>query len=182
MYKINDEVYHAQYERKRRLIPCPDCMGKKFLTVIMGDGSHVTIDCAGCTRGAYEGPHGNIETWDYEATVTKRKITGMEVTPQKIEYKSHISWGEDGSSYLTLKDEDIFDTEAGAIARANELKAVAEKEEAIRLMQKHDRNRSWAWNASYHRKGVKDAERNLAYHAAQLDRAKVHVKEDKAVK
>ena len=182
MFKINDEVYHAQYDRKQRYIVCPDCMGKRFLTVIMGDDSRVTIDCVGCTRGAYEGPHGNIETWDYEATVTKRKITGMEVNLQKTEYKSHIFCDENGSSYFTLKSEDMFSTEAEATVRAKELKAEAEKEEAKRLTQKHDRNRSWAWNASYHRKGVRDAERNLAHHTAQLTRASVHVKEDKAVK
>lgn len=177
MFKINDEVYHAQYERKQRFIVCPDCMGKKFLTVIMGDGSTVTIDCVNCTRGAYEGPHGNIETWDYEATVTKRKITGMEVTPQKTEYKSYILCDDGGSSYYTLKNDDIFATEAEAVIRANELKAEAEKDEAKRLLQKYDHNRTWAWNASYHRKGIKDAERNLIYHTAQLERAEIHVKE-----
>ncbi len=177
MFKMDDEIYHAQYERKRRLIPCPDCMGKRFLTVIMGDDSKVTIDCVGCTRGAYDGPHGNIETWGYEATVTKRKITGMEVTPQKTEYKSHIFCDEGGSSYYTLKDDDIFHTEAEAIIRANELKAEAEKEEAKRLMQKHDHNRSWAWNATYHRSCLKRAEKDMAYHSAKLSVAKIKAKE-----
>ena len=179
MYKINEEIYHAQYERKQRFIVCPDCMGKRFLTVIMGDDSKVTIDCVGCTRGAYEGPHGNIETWDFEPTVTKRKITGMEVTPQKTEYKSHIFCDECGSSWHSLKNEDIFTTEAEAIIRANELKEEAGKEEVKRLSQKHDRNRTWAWNAHYHKDCIRRANKDLIYHTGKLDSAKAHMDVDK---
>ena len=170
MFKINDEVFWARYERKQRYIKCPECFGKRFLTVIMGDESRVTIDCVGCTQQPYEGPSGSIVTYDFEALVIKTKIEGMEIRPDKTEYRSYCDSGH--SSYYTLKDEDIFYTEVEAIARAKVLKDEADKEEAKRLLQKHDRNRTWAWNAHYHRDCIRQANKDLIYHTAKLEVAK----------
>jgi hypothetical protein len=179
MFKINDVVFWARYERKERWIKCPECMGKKFLTVIMGDDSQVTIDCVGCVGGQYEGPRGVIVTYDYEGYVTKTKIDGMEIGQEKTKYKSSICSGEGYSSYYTLETEDIFLTEAEAIARTVELTAQADIKESKRLTQKHDRNRTWAWNAHYHRDRLRQANKDLIYHTAQLERAKYHVKDEK---
>lgn len=178
MFKIGDVVFWACNEMKKRYVKCPECFGKKYLTVIMGDDSQVTVDCVACGGGVHNGSSGVIETYDYEICVVKKIITGMEVSPVKTEYKSHTHCDTVCSSWVTLKEEDIFLTEPEAVARASILKSIQEKEEAERLTQKQDHRRTWSWNAHYHRDCIRRANKDLAYHTAKLEVAKTHVKED----
>lgn len=73
-YKIGDEVWFAEWRNGEDYITCPDCFGKKFLTVILGDGSQVTIDCAGCALG-YEPPRGIVKIYTHGADARQVTIT-----------------------------------------------------------------------------------------------------------
>lgn len=164
-YQIGDVVWYAARTEQEKTMECPDCCGKKFLTVIFGDDSRVTIDCITCSRG-YEPPKGYV-------TYTTQKSSTRQVGIERME----IGCGEEkygfGSCYLADATE-LFDTEEEAEKRAVELAIEQEKAELARINMKGERHRTWAWNATYHRKCIKDAKKSIAYHEAKLDAAKKH--------
>lgn len=171
LYKIGDTVWYASAGMRDKWVTCPDCLGKRFLTVTLGDDSQVTIDCTGCSAGC-DPPRGMVKTYAYEATVRSVEICGME---------SHIREGKEQTRYYFdgcyLADEDQFSgTKEGAEDRAVELATDHQREEESRFALKHKDTRSWGWNATYHRGQVKSLERQLEYHRAKLAAAMTHKK------
>ena len=178
-YKIGDKVWYATSGTREKKVLCPECFGKTYLTVILGDDSQVKIWCVSCTiRGFnYEDiSTGYVSYYEWYAEPQLRTITGMEVSPSKIEYRSEAGSG----SYYRLEDENTFDTEEEAKIKANQLSAEHNEEELAKIHRKEKNNRTWAWNVHYHRDGIKRAERDLAYHQSKFISAKAHLKEEKA--
>lgn len=175
-FKIGDKVWVAKNNAKEEFIPCPDCLGKRYLTVTMGDDSQVTIDCVCCRRG-YEGPAGVISTYEYQPIVLYVELTSVE-----SELKEDVEVERYGHSGCYREDgENVFATEAEAKVRADIFAKERKAEEEARLLRKEKETRSWAWNAHYHRKCIKQAEKDLAYHASKLNAALPHVKAEKVV-
>lgn len=175
-FKIGDQVWVAKNRGIERWITCPDCFGKRYLTVTLGDDSQVTIDCAGCARG-YEPPRGVISTHDYEATVLNVELTSVE-----SELKEGVEVERYGHSGCYREDgENVFATEAEAMVRADVFAKERKAEEEARLLRKEKETRTWAWNAHYHRSRIKDANKELVYHTAKLNAALQHVKAEKAI-
>src|ERR1035437_9038583 len=77
-YAIGQELFWAKLETVEMHIQCPDCFGKRFLTVILGDDSKVTIECSGC-RSGYDQPRGYVSVHQYRHFVVTGKITGIEI-------------------------------------------------------------------------------------------------------
>lgn len=77
IYAIGDEVFWARFESYEYRLECPDCRGKKQLTVIMGDGSQVATECDLCKRG-YLGALGTIAVHQYRPHVEPARITRVE--------------------------------------------------------------------------------------------------------
>jgi len=48
-YNIGDKVWRATSGTEEKKVLCPECFGKTFLTVILGDNSQVKIWCVSCT-------------------------------------------------------------------------------------------------------------------------------------
>jgi hypothetical protein len=172
-YKIGDIVWCASRERVREEIVCPECLGKKYLTVIMGDGSQVTIACVGCSRG-YEQPLGYVTYWKEVVSVRQKRIDGVEATEDKVEYKINLS----GCCCNIIRENEVFDTEEEAKEQALKLMEEHNQKELARVNEKHKHNRTWSWNAHYHRDCIRRAERDLIYHKAKLDVAKIKAKEN----
>lgn len=160
---IGDKVYKADYSRTEKLVPCPDCCGNKYLTVIMGNGDHVRIECAGCSAG-YEPPKGTVVQYEFEATTVQRTVTGIRLSSDSIEYELN-NFG--GGCYYTGKPGELFATKEEAQAQAEILKDAHEKAENARFLAKTKDHRSWAWNASYHLRCARDAEKQAAHHRAK---------------
>lgn len=175
-YKIGDEVWWARYAPSDRYITCPDCCGKKYLTVILGDDSQVTIDCTGCQLG-YDPPRGYITTHDYAAEVTRFRITGVEEQTKndgslEVSYRGYNCYAIGEDAVASTKEE------ADTIAALLIIKAAeAEKQ---RLLQKEKPTRDWGWNATYHRQCIKRMEADLVYHKAKLDVAVLRKKAEKS--
>jgi len=55
--------------------------------------------------------------------------------------------------------------------------ADADRAEREKIATKEKDTRTWAWNASYHRRQIKDAKRQLEYHTAKLNVASLKAKE-----
>ena len=174
-FKVGDTAFIVEPCRNARLVPCPDCQGNRFLTIIMGDDTQHTIPCAGCASG-FDPPKGYVETYDSEPKVRRVRVDGVDVETDgdklKVSYRTEAT----NCSWRPVDEEDLFDNEESAKARTEALKIERQREYDEQLRRKTKTDRSWAWHVHYHRKRVKDAEKDLAYHTAQLDYAKTVAK------
>ena len=101
-YKIGDTVWYAQLKSVTKSVKCPDCFGDKFLTVIKGDSSQVTIDCAGCSSG-YNPPNGYVNYTAYEVAVTPVVIERKEETSLEVRYGASLAIFD--TKWITLSTE-----------------------------------------------------------------------------
>jgi hypothetical protein len=173
IYNIGEKVWHASRKSTEEKITCPECFGKKYLTVILGDDSQVTIDCAGCASG-YDPPKGYI-------TYYKQGIDASLVTICKVQiYSDHVEYGYNGTDHCCYiaKDIDLFPTKEKAEIRAKQLAEEWNKEQLAKIYRKEKNNHTWSWHVHYHRKQIRDAEKTIEYAKKQLDAAKAHTKEE----
>jgi hypothetical protein len=152
---------------------CPDCGGTGRLRVTFHDETQVSIACQNCAAG-YDPPTGFVIVYRNSATARLATICGFENALGKTRW--HVD-GHD-SGYRLVDDSDAFDTEDEAIAFAKRRAAEWEEEQRARIFKKEKDTRSWAWNASYHRRQIKEAEKNVAYHTAKLTAANLKAKSD----
>lgn len=170
MFKIGDEVWYAQLKWVEKFVKCPECFGLKYLTVILGDQSEMTIDCAGCAKG-YDPPMGYVTYWERVPNVCLIRINRVEIQADKTEY-GH-------SQNYRVEESELFLNREAAEIRAIELAKKENEEEVARIHRKDKNNRTWAWHVYYHRSCIRRAEKDLIYHTAKLAVAKQKAKEDK---
>jgi hypothetical protein len=166
-YQIGQQVWYAGWESAPARIVCPDCAGEGRIRVLLPDDSIVSVECVACTRG-YNPPSGYLECYDRHAVAALVTILGVEMDGDKTEWKTT-------ASYRTSED-DLFDNEVDAYAAAKAKAEEADRNERERIGRKHKDTRSWAWNAHYHRKCIKDAQRQIEYHTAKLAVANLKTK------
>lgn len=166
IFDIGCEVWWAHTQNAALRITCPECLGKRFITVVLGDDTKHTIPCICCERG-WEGSLGELIGWRHEVKVIKTVVTGVRMTADDTEYQLP-------EGYLT---KDLYATKEEAEERARELVKERDAEELRRMHSKEKDTRSWAWNVHYHRKCIRDAEKQIEYHKAKLDVAKLKAKE-----
>jgi len=166
-FKIGDKVWIGRFEpHTTKQIECPDCGGTRHLHVTLWNGEEFDIECKGCARG-YDPPSGVIKVYTQRAWAEQDKITGMEISSRGTRYSfehwdHHYSWEE----------EFVFDNEEDAKKSAEERAAAYEIDDTARNLAKTKDHKSWAWHVSYHRKNIKEAQRQLdrsteALHYAQ---------------
>jgi hypothetical protein len=172
MFKIGDTVWFARAGQHETQITCPDCAGTRRIRLILANDEQVSIDCGGCSRG-YEGPCGTITEYKFKAEVESFVVGGMEVKTEGVRYYTDTSSG----AYYVHEDKDCFVNKEDAVERCKQLIKEAVDRERDRLLKKERDTRSWAWNASYHRRCIKDAQKQLDYHTAKLNVAQAKAKE-----
>lgn len=166
-FNIGDKVFRATMRSVEKFNTCPDCWGKKYLRVILGDDSEVTIDCAGCDLG-YEPPRGYVTHRAYEPQVEGGKITGIEINENGVSYNL--------SGYI-VEEKNVSEVYEDALKQAAVLAAEYEESEKQRMLRKEKDARTWAWHATYHRGAIKRAQKDLEYHTAKLNVASKYKKE-----
>jgi len=173
-YNIGDKVWYAHFESITRSAICPECMGDRYLTVIMGDDSRVTIPCAGCSSG-YDQPTGYVSYWESAPMVHQTTIDGMEVSKEKVKYKIETS----SYSWRILHPEDVFDTSDEAAIRAKEMSDEYNKKQLDKLNKKdfQHRHRTWAWHVHYYRREIREAKKTIEFAEKKLSAAKEKAKE-----
>lgn len=174
-FSVGDVVYYADAGIEKKWITCPDCMGKKYLTVILGDGTTVTIDCVTCSAG-WEPPTGIVYTYEYSGGVKRSIVGGMEIKGDKIEYLLDVC-GDINGCCSYRREKEVFASPDEAKEKVAELVARHEKEERERLARKEKPARKWAWNATYHRNQIKQLTKEIEYHTAKMNAAKQHSKD-----
>ena len=165
-FELGETVFIARHERDERLVTCPDCQGKKCITVIMGDDTSHSINCSLCAPNGYEGPTGFVTAWDYRTTVQELKVEKIESKISedgvKYEYQSH---------HWILRHDNTFRDKAEAEARGDELIKEHAAKDAAQLERKQKDHRSWAWHVRYYRDLIRKGEKDLVRYRLQLDSA-----------
>lgn len=169
-FEIDEWVWFATTESHQRPEKCPDCQGNRYLTVTMGDGSTVTIDCSLCSVG-YEPPRGIVMVNEYTISAGHDYIKGFEVTEEGVSY--HL-----GSRYR-MSESDLFKTKEEAELRSEALRSAQTAAEMASWQRKEKDTNTWAWNVRYHRAALKEAHRNMEYHSRKLEAARVHMKQER---
>lgn len=141
----------------------------------MGDESQVTIPCGECGPG-YEHPTGKVNRPIYSTKLREAVITKVEIEADGVEYQASCGV----RCAYCYKEKDLFLTEAEALEAGKVLAAEYQKKEDERYKQKVKPHRTWAFNASYHRQRMKQAEKDLVYHTKALNWAQYIKKTEKA--
>lgn len=171
-FGFGDYVYHAAVEGITDWAPCPDCNGDGYVTIIY-QGETYTLDCEGCKRG-YMGSTGHREHYGYAPVIHEGTINGVEKdSDNEFEYRINA----DNGGRWCLKEKDTFATKEEAESRALVLKAESDGRESNRILQKTKPDKSWAWNVSYYKRQIADAQKRIEYATLQLNAAKKHAKE-----
>ena len=168
MFAIGAVVYLAEFAPMTEVwVECPDCAGKKYLRVILGNDEEVTIDCV-CYRG-------KVAQWEPKAEAVVHTVRGLETMEgaDGIQIRYKFSGGR------VVDSRDVFATDPEAMIRAEERGEKYAAAQNKRELAKEKDHKTWAWHVHYHRREVKRAKGELERHEAKLDVAK---KKDRGTK
>lgn len=172
-FEVGQTIWIGDFcPRSPTFVTCPDCGGTGRLRVTFHDETQVSIECRNCSQG-YDPPTGEVVIYQGEAKARKAVVCGFENAYAKVRW--HIDGH--GGGYRIVDDEAAFATEEEAIAWAFLKSGEYEKEQRSKILSKEKDARTWAWNASYHRRCIRDAEKTIAYHRDKLSVAALKAKE-----
>jgi hypothetical protein len=166
-FGVGDWVWCARLKREQVDVPCPVCFTKKEVTVRLGNGDEVVVDCDYCSRGY-------VSEYVEDGAPERYLITAKTVTEmsegKRTGYHSHHYYFEDTGDLL-------FATESEAMARGLELAREKKvKEETKSEYLKKNNLKSYAWNAGYHIRNARDHEKQAAYHHEKARLCKIKAK------
>ncbi len=172
-FKLGDGIWIASWSTTQDSVECPDCGGTGRLRVTFHDNTTVSVECRNCQRG-YDPPSGRIRVFNRAPDATFGYVTGFEMRDGTIE------WHTTAGRYAD--DAKVFATEAEAIDHARAMCAEADEGERAKIAAKEKDTRSWAWNASYHRREIERAQKSIAYHESKLAVASLKAKAERAAR
>lgn len=74
VYKVGDWVWYATYESEEIKVPCPVCYGNKVVTVILGNGDEVAVECDYCGKG-WQNALGYVTDYQRNPKAEQQQIT-----------------------------------------------------------------------------------------------------------
>ena len=157
-FNIGDEFWVARAGTTDLQRPCRVCAGSRLVTLILGSGEAVSLECGYCGHG-FEGPRGFETYYGYRAEPALYFVSGVVVNSsekgEQVEYRAEANGG-----YYTFPATDCFLTYDMALARSTELVAKHEtdQERQMSVKEKGD-HKSYAWHAGYH---LREAKRERA--------------------
>jgi hypothetical protein len=173
-FNIGDVVYNARCQWVSKQVLCPVCFGKCQVTLILGNDDSVVLPCDYCGKG-FDNPTGYVGEYDY--VVEAELVT---ITDIKVEISSDGEKYQYISSYYHYDTENLFIDKEEALARAKELKKLLDEEQQTRVAWiKHDRLKSFSWNAGYHLREAKRNRKDAEYHDQKAILCKQRAKKDK---
>lgn len=167
-YEIGERAWRATFESSESFVICPDCGGSGRIRCLLHDDTMVSVDCEGCKRG-YNPPTGRIHVYDRAPRAVLATITGMEITEGKVEYHT-------ADSYRVAESE-FFDSESAAMVAAVKIALQADRDERDRIAQKEKPTKTWSWHVHYHRRAIREAQKQIEYHTGKLNVASLKAKE-----
>ena len=161
-FQLGDTVYVVQGCRS---VPvqktCPVCFGKRCVTIILGNGELENVMCDYCGKG-YEGPRGYVVDYELHSAVRQAIITGASFTNHKWEFA--LDYGRTGTG-----ESELYRDEESAEAARSKLMEKMKKEEAWMTENRLNYSKTnLTWRVGYHRKRLRDLEREAEYHRKML--------------
>ncbi len=164
-FAIGETVWHVGGHYRDEYPVCPDCAGTKFVTMVLGNGTTHTLDCACC--GGYNPPTGRMKVsrFVYEPEeITLARVTGFD--KGDVEYTNAP---EGASCYNIFNSSNMFRDKAACEAVCEKKRIEKDAaEEKNALARAKSRGRSMAYSVSYwrsqaarHKQDWEDAERRL---------------------
>lgn len=167
-FEIGQVVWFASARRVCKDVPCSCCGTTKLVKLTMHDGTEYMVECDNCQEGYYN--TGYEKEWYDEIYTQKQVIGGYEYHDDEWQYKVNVT----SNSWNTVREQNIFLTEEEAVAAATRIK----EERALRDLNSKDKpNKTWSFHVGYHKRCIKDREKQIAYHEAKLGIAKQKAKE-----
>lgn len=165
-FSIGDVVWVPVASMQKKTRPCRCCNGDRHVTLILGTGEHVRLDCGACRHG-YNPPTGTEVYHEFGSSAECVPITGWDRAEtsegEKLRYRS----GTD-TAWTNYAAERCFATRIEAMAACEPLIAEHEAEQVRKLASKEKNAReSYAWNARYHLREAKKAHAQAKYHEAK---------------
>jgi len=160
---IGDKVWMARWGQREERIVCPVCYGRLAVVLTLGNGDNVALACDFCGHGL-EPPCGTIPDWHDNPEAELIEITSRNMRDDNGTEK----WSYHFKVHFCVDSEDLFDSEADAMAYAVE-KTAEQTESNWRRMEtrKNGGYRSYAWNAGYHMREAADHRKQAEYHDAR---------------
>jgi len=180
--QVGDEVWCAVHEPSRQVkLPCPVCFGKLQVTLVLGNDDEIVLPCNYCSKG-YSDPVGFTVEYEDVTSAVQIRVTSVTTTQTltgtSYEYRAYRQGWESG---WTLDPENIFETEAEAVARAQQIADAYEQEQDRRRGGlKKSAHASFSWNAGYHTKRAKAAREEAERHERLATLCKARAREPKA--
>ena len=160
-FNIGDTYYLPHHNPTQVTVPCPTCYGALKVTLILGNGEQVDVQCEGCGKG-YEGPKGCITEYSYEPFVSSFKIAGIH-SMYDGEFTLKSTGGETANFTQLFQDKDA----AMEKAKQQMKESLDQNMRSSTASTKYQRA-NLTWSVQYHEKCIKDNERKIAWHRARI--------------
>jgi len=158
---VGDKIWWARCGVELVQEKCTVCYGNREVTLILGNGERVTLPCEYCACG-YEAPKGYTTRYKYIAEPQYVAITGVRVNQTCKGDEREYTVG-----HYNLSEDVMFDTQKEATEKCAEIAVAHDKEEQRRAgCTKANKTKHFSWSAGYHRKNIKDLQRQIQYHEA----------------
>jgi len=159
-FNIGDYVWVAHFNPNQEThIPCTVCYGKRVVTLILGNGDQLELPCDYCGKG-WDGPRG-WET-EYRAVIDPEQVRITSVSITVTDKGEEVQYHATPYSY---RQDMVFATRDEALAKSEELAAIWIKDQNTRSEYiKKDTKKTFAWNAGYHMRQVRDYEKKIVHH------------------
>ena len=166
-FAVGQELWWIGNGHRTETIVCPDCAGSRAITMILGNGDQVSLECRCCQLG-YDQPRGVVE----------RTYFGHEpirFIPKRVSCEGdRIYYSKSVGACSRVHSSELYATESECQQRCDELNNTATEAELVRSMHvRESKRRDMAWSASYWRGQVKDLEQKLERARARLAVCKV---------
>jgi len=169
-FEIGDTAWWAHPNSEETTVECPDCGGTGRIRVILHEEDEVSIDCDTCKLG-WMAPTGRISCYDRTPAATVVTIKGFEFRDGIIKWQTTASY--------IVDDDRLFYNKEDAVECCKAIAEAMDKVERDRIFKKEKDTKSWAWNAAYHRKCIRDAKKKIEYHTSKLEVANIKQRKPK---
>lgn len=157
-YALGQELWWVGNGYREEWTTCPECLGTRIITMILGSGEQAELQCETCRLG-FDDASGKIKRVFYDHRPTRFVPGRVSVDGSDIRYSES---GPDSTCYGTAQADDLFSSEAECQVRCDKLNAERTKAEAQRMIAVLSQNRrSMAHSVSYWRQQIAKTEKDL---------------------
>ena len=182
-FEIGQTVWVARTTRRAAHVVCPVCFGKKVVTLELGDGSRIEMDCDYCSKG-YEAPTGYVDgDWSWEPRIEgPYTIVGVRTEVDEDETEIMYWTRTPENSKIGFSEDKVAVTQEGAERLAREM-AIRQQEKELKdeREKKEKPHKSYSWHVGYHLRKAAQASAEYTRHTEKAKFMESKVRKPKEV-